>query len=139
MLGNLKHYMNYLIFGVLTTAVNLVIYTILIRFGLHYLISTTIAFILAVSVAFYTNRKWVFDSDVKEQKGLMKEMSTFFVVRIGTYFFDLFGLILLIQLADMDELISKLIVNGGVIVLNYALSKWVVFKKPRPMTVGKNG
>ncbi|AKL93689.1 GtrA family protein [Clostridium aceticum] len=124
MIDKIKHYASYLIFGVLTTLVNLVIYKVLVDMGIHYAISTTIAFVVAVMVAFYTNRRWVFATT---GKGLMKEMVLFFTVRIGTYVFDLVGLIILIQLFHMDEFISKLIVNGGVVLLNYILSKRVVF------------
>ncbi|AOY75547.1 GtrA family protein [Clostridium formicaceticum] len=125
MMGKIKHYFSYLLFGVLTTLVNLVIYKILVDVGLHYSISTTIAFVVAVMVAFYTNRRWVFSTT---DKGFIKEMSLFFTVRIGTYVFDLVGLIVLIQLFHMEEFISKLIVNAGVVLLNYILSKRVVFK-----------
>lgn len=126
-MDKMKHYASYLVFGVLTTVVNLTIYKLLIDAGVHYTISTTAAFVVAVIVAFYTNRKWVFSSQVVG-KSVLKEMGLFFAVRVGTYFFDLIGLILMIQLLHMDEFVSKLIVNGGVIVLNYILSKRVVFK-----------
>lgn len=127
MLDKMKHYASYLVFGVLTTVVNLTIYKLLIDVGVHYTISTTAAFVVAVIVAFYTNRRWVFSSQVVG-KSVFKEMGLFFAVRIGTYFFDLIGLILMIQLLHMDEFISKLIVNVGVVILNYILSKRVVFK-----------
>ncbi|SNT18427.1 Putative flippase GtrA (transmembrane translocase of bactoprenol-linked glucose) [Anaerovirgula multivorans] len=127
MMDKMKHYISYLVFGVLTTVVNLTIYKLLIDVGVHYTISTTAAFVVAVIVAFYTNRRWVFSSQVMG-KSVLKEMGLFFAVRVGTYLFDLIGLILMIQLLHMDEFVSKLIVNGGVIVLNYILSKRVVFK-----------
>lgn len=126
-MDKMKHYISYLVFGVLTTVVNLTIYKLLIDVGVHYTISTTAAFVVAVIVAFYTNRRWVFSSQVMG-KSVLKEMGLFFAVRVGTYLFDLIGLILMIQLLHMDEFVSKLIVNGGVIVLNYILSKRVVFK-----------
>ena len=123
----IRHYASYLVFGVLTTVINLTIYKLLIDLGVHYAVSTTVAFVVAVMVAFYTNRRWVFSSQVAD-RSMFKEMALFFSVRIGTYLFDLIGLILLIQFLSMDEFISKLIVNVGVVVLNYILSKWVVFK-----------
>ncbi|NLM04256.1 MAG: GtrA family protein [Clostridiales bacterium] len=126
MRDKIKHYISYLVFGVLTTVVNLVIYKLLLDMGVHYTICTTIAFVVAVLVAFYTNRKWVFSSS-NPNRDVFKEMIKFLAVRIGTYLFDLIGLIILVQFVNMDEFISKLIVNVGVVVLNYILSKWVVF------------
>ncbi len=122
-----RHYFIYLVFGVLTTVVDLLVYKILLDLGVHYTISTTIAFVAAVMVAFYTNRRWVFSSKTKG-KQVLREIGLFFSVRIGTYVFDLIGLIIMIQFLQVDKFISKVIVNFGVIVLNYILSKWVVFK-----------
>ncbi|MEN1760688.1 GtrA family protein [Anoxynatronum sibiricum] len=124
----IRHYTSYLIFGVVTTLVNLVIYKLLIDMGVHYALSTTIAFIVAVSVAFWTNRIWVFQSRSRGMKALFREMTSFFSVRILTYLVDVVGLVVLIELVHLDEFISKLLVNGLVIVLNYLLSRFVVFQ-----------
>lgn len=124
----IRHYTMYLIFGIITTLVNLVIYKILIDMGIHYTVSTTIAFIIAVSVAFWTNRTWVFRSQSRGLKAIFREMTSFFSVRIVTYFVDLFGLIMLIELLHLDEFLSKIIINVLVVVLNYLLSRFVVFQ-----------
>ncbi|SMP55225.1 GtrA family protein [Anoxynatronum buryatiense] len=124
----IRHYTSYLIFGVVTTLVNLLIYKLLIDMGVHYAISTTIAFIVAVSVAFWTNRIWVFQSRSRGMKAIFREMTSFFSVRLLTYLVDVVGLVVLIELVHLDEFISKLLVNGLVIVLNYLLSRFVVFQ-----------
>jgi putative flippase GtrA len=124
----MRHYSLYFIFGVITTLVNLLIFKLLIDAGIHYTISTTIAFIVAVSVAFWTNRTWVFSSQSQGLKSIFREMTSFFSVRIFTYFVDLAGLIILIELIRMDPFISKILLNGLVIILNYLLSRFVVFK-----------
>lgn len=124
----IRHYTLYLIFGVITTLVNLLVFKLLIDAGIHYTISTTIAFIVAVSVAFWTNRTWVFSSRTRGLKAIFREMTSFFSVRIFTYFVDLVGLIILIELIQMDPFISKILLNVLVIILNYLLSRFVVFQ-----------
>lgn len=124
----MHHYTMYLIFGVITTLVNLVIFKLLIDRGIHYTISTTIAFVLAVSVAFWTNRTWVFRSQSQGMKAIFREMTSFFSVRILTYFVDIIGLVIFIELVHIDEFISKIIINVVVVVLNYLLSRYVVFQ-----------
>jgi putative flippase GtrA len=124
----IRHYSMYLIFGIITTLVNLVIYKVLIDAGIHYTVSTTIAFIVAVTVAFWTNRTWVFRSQSRGLKAIFREMTSFFSVRIVTYFVDLLGLVMLIELLHLDEFISKIIINILVVVLNYLLSRFVVFQ-----------
>ena len=103
-------------------------YKLLIDAHVHYTISTTIAFVVAVSVAFWTNRIWVFQSRSRGIKAIFREMTSFFSVRILTYLVDLVGLVVLIELIHLDEFISKLLVNALVIVLNYLLSRFVVFQ-----------
>lgn len=124
----MRHYTLYLIFGVITTLVNLVIFKVLIDRGIHYTISTTIAFVVAVTVAFWTNRTWVFRSLSQGIKAIFREMTSFFSVRILTYFVDIIGLVILIELVHIDEFISKIIINVLVVVLNYLLSRFVVFQ-----------
>ena len=124
----MRHYSLYLIFGVITTLVNLVIYKLLLDLGIHYTISTTIAFVIAVSVAFWTNRTWVFRSQSRGIKGIFREMTSFFSVRILTYFVDVIGLIILIELVHMGAFVSKIVINVLVVVLNYIFSRFVVFQ-----------
>ena len=130
LMGNpkMRHYTLYLVFGVITTLVNLVIFKVLIDRGLHYTISTTIAFVVAVTVAFWTNRTWVFRSQSRGLKAIFREMTSFFSVRILTYFVDVIGLVIFIELVHIDEFISKIIINVLVVVLNYLLSRFVVFQ-----------
>lgn len=61
-----REIINYLIFGVLTTIVNYVVYLICAKmFLLNVETSTIVAWILSVLFAYITNAKFVFDSKVK--------------------------------------------------------------------------
>jgi len=128
MRAQMQHYSLYILFGLITTLVNLIVYKVLIDLGIHYTISTTVAFVVAVSVAFWTNRLYVFRSQSQGLASVFREMTSFFSMRILTYLIDVVGLILLIELLLVDPFISKLLVNGLVVVLNYLLSRFVVFQ-----------
>ena len=53
----------YLVFGVLTTVVNIVVYFLSAELlHINYLISNALAWFLSVLFAYITNRKYVFDS-----------------------------------------------------------------------------
>lgn len=53
----------YLIFGTLTTAVNIVVYYLFSNIiHINYLFSNAVAWFLSVLFAYVTNRKYVFDS-----------------------------------------------------------------------------
>ncbi len=124
----IRHYCLYIIFGVITTLVNLVVFRVFLEFGLHYTISATIAFAVAIITAYYTNKTWVFGSQRKGVTAVFKELTSFFSARIFTYFVDIAGLLILVELLKQDPFISKLLMNIVVVLLNYILSRWVVFK-----------
>jgi putative flippase GtrA len=119
----------YLVFGVLTTLINLATYSVLVMLGVHYGIATSVAFVLAVFFAYETNKRFVFDS-VKATAGEeTRQIAAFFSSRIATFGVETTGLVLLIEFAGAGEQLSKYLMTAVVVVLNYVLSKHLVFKK----------
>lgn len=113
----------YLIFGFLTTVIYLGTYTILINDNVHYLISTNIAFVLAFLFAFFTNRHIVF----KKGSNILKEITLFLGARLATQFINNIGLVILIESLHMGKLISQIILQVVVVLLNYIISKRAIF------------
>lgn len=129
---------SYLIFGVLTTLVNWVVY-----FGLTALflkgesgqnalwlnLSNAIAWVLSVLFAYITNKRFVFKSTAKN-KAAEKELALFFTARLGSYFlFDVGLYNLLVVVFSLHHAPVKIIANVCVVVFNYVASKWGIFKK----------
>lgn len=128
--GKYKEIINYLIFGILTTAVNIGTYYILNDcLNINYLISNIVAWISSVLFAYITNRKYVFNSTNNSKKDIAKEISSFFGARLTTGFLDMLFMYLTINFNLLPNLIAKVIANVFVIIANYVLSKFVVFKK----------
>lgn len=112
----------YLIFGVLTVAVNILSYELLsMMFGM--LAANTLAFFIAVLFAYWTNSTFVF-----RVKHTWKNFLQFMGMRIGTLLIDNGGMYLLLMLG-MHDLFAKCVVNGIIIIINYVASKWVIFRK----------
>lgn len=120
----------YLLFGGLTTLINIIVYYLCTLINISTGISTTIAFIVSVIFAYVTNRKWVFESKAKG-KEIISEIWKFFSMRILTYFMDLGLMILLVDIWGWNGLVCKILVNILVIVLNYVFSKLIIFKSKR--------
>ena len=118
----------YLIFGVLTTVVNLVVYHFCLWLGMAYGLSNTVAFILSILFAYVTNKTMVFESRQGHFAGLLSEFFKFLAARLGTFAMEMAGLWLMIDLMGFDDKLPKYLMTVLVIVLNYFLSKWVVFK-----------
>lgn len=124
---NKKEVISYLIFGVLTTLVNIVVYTVCNDvIQIQYLISNAIAWIVSVLFAYITNRKYVFES---KNSSLFNELVKFIGVRLSTGIMDMILMWLFVDILCFNSMMSKIIVNVIVIVLNYVLSKIFVFQK----------
>lgn len=121
-----KEIINYGIFGVLTTLVNIISYFILTKiFGIQYLISNAIALILAILFAYITNRLFVFES---KNKNIIKELLLFFYYRLITSVIDMGLMYIFVSLLHFNDMIMKIISNIIVILLNYVFSKLYIFK-----------
>jgi len=120
----------YLIFGVVTTLVNLVVFALCDELlNLPWKASNIIAWIVAVAVAFITNKIFVFESKETKIKTLLWELATFAGARVFSLLVEYVALFLLIDLLSVSELFSKVVVNVLVIIINYVFSKLIIFKK----------
>ncbi len=119
----------YLVFGVLTTLINIVVYALSTRLlEIDVYTSNVIAWVLSVLFAYITNRKYVFNSKANELNTKIKELLSFYSCRLLTFGIDMLLMFILIDLISINDMISKIIVNIIIIILNYILSKFLVFK-----------
>lgn len=125
-----KSLIMYVVFGALTTVVNMGAYYVSYNL-LHIpnVPSTAIAWILAVAFAFVTNKLWVFDSPSFDAQTLKHEIPTFFGARIATGVLDVVIMYLAVDVAHMNPTVWKLISNVLVIIINYIASKLIIFRK----------
>ena len=146
----------YLVFGVITTAVSMGVYFGILLFAEHVvsispdeerfnavrLIAQIIQWIAGVLVAFFTNKKWVFNAGGTTSKETSIELSKFALGRVGTLGLDTaltFGTVWLLNtinyvpfkfiLTFTADLWSKIVASIVVIITNYLISKFIVFKK----------
>lgn len=125
-----KAFILYGIFGVLTTTINIVTYTICYKyFNIENVPSNIIAWILAVFFAFITNKLYVFESKNMEKKVLLSELSKFISSRVLTGIIDVLIMFISVDLLNGPAIIFKFISNTIVIILNYIFSSLIIFKK----------
>ncbi|WP_448947031.1 GtrA family protein [Lachnoanaerobaculum sp.] len=120
----------YLIFGVLTTAVNFVAYYICYtKFHWINLASNTVAWILSVMFAFITNKIWVFKSKSFQNELVLRELITFVVSRLSTWLLETVIMFVGVDILKGYWLIAKVIASVLVVILNYVFSKLFIFRK----------
>ena len=149
----------YLVFGVLTTVVGFGTYFVILAaagslgvseasgaYNAVRVAAQIIQWVLAVLFAYYTNKKWVFG--VKSNEGEKMRMASFFGSRLFSLGCDTlvtFGVVFALTLSGYkafalnlpfgislnftSDLWAKLAAAVVVIVVNYVLSKFIVFKK----------
>ena len=126
-----KEIIIYLIFGILTTIVSLLTYYLLTytilnpEIPLELQIANIISWITCVTFAYITNRKYVFNS---QNKNIIKEIIKFYISRLSTLFLDMSFMYIFVTKLNLNDKIIKIIINIIIIILNYILSKILVFK-----------
>lgn len=132
-----KEIIMYLIFGVGTTAVNWIIYTVIVVLGreANLTIANIIAWVGAVTFAYITNKLWVFESKSWNPKIVWKELGMFLSARIFSGIFEI-GLFPVLVWMGMNQsifgvegMLAKIVIGVLVIVLNYIFSKLLIFRK----------
>lgn len=148
--------MDYLIFGFLATLVNWVAYGAgvigplsvgvgwiagrICNLGLlsaaydpmesaKIIVANIFAWIAAVLFAYWTNRTWVFRSQIHGAKGVLKEFAAFVSARITSLIVETALLYLLVDWLRVNDIISKIFLSFVTIALNYIFSKLWIFKK----------
>ena len=117
--------LSYLFFGGCTTLINILTFWILRVFKIGVYTSNVIAWIVAVLFAFVTNKLFVFES----KGNTIKQGVSFFIFRLISLVFDMGIMYLLIDVFKWNDLLSKIITNVFVIIINYIFSKVFIFKK----------
>lgn len=139
-----KEVLLYLFFGGLTTVVSVIFFALpmnmlhigkgkLLGFTIDYdvTIANIISWICAVTFAYVTNRTWVFEDKAHGTSAVIKECSAFFAGRLFTLVVETLLLNVMTNTFKMQEIIAKIIVSVVTIVLNYFISKLLVFKKEK--------
>ncbi|KZX13353.1 GtrA family protein [Methanobrevibacter oralis] len=121
-----KELILYLIFGILTTIVNIVVYLIFAKFlNIDYIISNIFAWFFSVLFAYVTNRIWVFE---RKTNNIIKEATLFYGGRVFSGVLDTGLMYLFIDILFINDFISKIIIQVIVVIVNYVFSKFIVFK-----------
>lgn len=118
----------YLVFGVLTTIINVIAYYVCTELaGWSTLPSTLVAWFLAVLGAYITNRKAVFGSNASGFTEIAAEIVRFIASRIATGVLDLVLMIVCVDMLGLPGTLMKFVSNVIVVILNYVASKLLVF------------
>ena len=129
-----KELINYLVVGVLTTVVSLATYygSVLTfldpQSAVELQVANILSWIAAVTFAYFTNRKYVFEST---DSNMVREAAKFYASRLSTLGMDMVIMFVGVTVLGCSDKIMKLVVQVVVTIANYIISKFFVFKKDK--------
>ena len=120
----------YAVFGVLTTAVNIGSFYLMLTFlHIEENLANNIAIVLSVLFAYFTNKNFVFRTKSKDFGSNFIEFCRFILGRLFTMAIESIGCALLFKYCPIPPIVSKSIMTVIVIILNFFISKSFEFKK----------
>ena len=121
----------YIISGIITTLISWVSFKLLLFFNMQYIIAFSISWILAVTYAYFSTRKKVYDSAVEGKKNVFKEYLRFGLGRVATYLINLVLLFICVDILYFDEFISNCAITVIIVILNFFIGNLSINKKWR--------
>lgn len=83
----------------------------------------------AITFAYITNRKYVFESKVTGARNVLREMASFYAARIFTMIMAEVLMQITVVHMGLEPRLMKLLINVLVIALNYLFSRLWIFKE----------
>ena len=122
-----KEVLLYVFFGGLATVVSIGTF-LLFDAVMNELIANVLSWVITVGFAYWTNRTWVFRSEVRG-KGVWKELTTFYTGRLLTLGIEELILLVFVTILRGNTAIVKIVAQVIVLVGNYIISKLLIFRK----------
>jgi len=120
----------YLLFGGQTFFLAIITYSVFIYlFSVHELVANAISWVAGVTFSFFTTRKWVFRQKPNGAVNLAVQMASFFIARLATLLLQEIFLCIFVTLLSYGSVYVKVCTEFLNIVLNYLVSKFIIFRK----------
>lgn len=125
-----REMISYLFWGVMTTVVNYVSYILLTEAAhIYYLTSTVIAWTISVLFAYFVNKLFVFQSRSWDWRVALRELWQMVAARLFSLGLEMAIMWFFVDTLRCNHLVIKLAANVVVVVVNYVLSKFIIFRQ----------
>lgn len=120
-----KELIKYAFFGGLSTIINYGLFVIMVRCDIQYIISNVSSYIVAVILTYWFNERFVFEDQKKKRSIKIKQ---YILNRLLLIAVDSILLSVLTEILKIHVEISKVIVVVVLLLANYLISKFWIFK-----------
>lgn len=130
LLRKYRELISYVFWGVMTTVVNYASYFLLTEgLQIYYLTANVIAWAVSVLFAYFVNKLFVFQSKSWALRVALRELWQMVASRLFTLGLETAILWLFVDRLFCPHAVVKLLANVVVVIVNYVLSKFFIFKK----------
>lgn len=117
-------FIRFCVIGGVNTLISLLIYTILLKIGLHYIVASTLGSIGGIANGYILSSEFVFKEELDKGKDVK-----FVCIYLSALIINLGIITVLIEVFKMNEIIAQIIATGFNVIYNYLLNKVWTFKK----------
>ena len=118
----------FLIAGTTATLVNMIVLYALTEFaGVWYLLSLTVAFLIAFLISFTLQKFWTFAEKNKERMG--NQAVWFFIVQMGGLLFNMLALYIAVDVFGLWYMGAQFFILLFIAASNFLIFKFVIFNK----------
>lgn len=133
----IKKIISFTFWGILTTALNVILYYLFRYIKLSVQLSTVLAWFLCVLFAFITNKKYVFKGTSTSAKAFVREIVYFYGSRLFSGIADVLIMSLFVNIIGFNEVFSKITDEILVSAFNFLFSFLVIFKEKKDASIDK--
>lgn len=125
---NYKIYIKYIISGGTAAFVDLALLYILTDIlGIWYLLSASLAFVVAYFVSFYLQKFWTFRDNSRER--IVRQMSLYFIVGVSNLGINAGGMYILVDKLNVMYMLAQVIMGGLIAIGSFLIYKFIIFRK----------
>jgi len=128
-----KQALSYFFVGGISAIVEWIMFTIFLNLmGMHYLLSTCLAFILSTTTNWYLGRHWTFKNNLKYAEKKTREILLIFLVSAIGLVFNVMLMYLFVDVlgfsTNFQKTLGKIAATGIVFIWNFLIRRLVVYK-----------
>jgi len=129
MKNSIAEFIKYSIYGAIATVINLIFFVLFKRFGIHYISSNSLSYLIAVIVNYFLNKKYVFKTKSVSFRNLKCEFLKFFGVRMLSLAAENALLYMVVDGFHVNVYTGKIGIGFLMIIAVFLANKIFVFKK----------
>lgn len=125
-----RRVIKYICAGGTAAAVDLgILYALTDFFGVHYLVSATLAFLVAFGVSFTLQKFWTFGNE--DMKRVHAQLALYLTIAVINLFVNAGFMYFLVDIVGIWYFLAQIIVGATIACYGFFLYRHVIFRKPR--------